>query len=477
MERKNSPFVEYWLANPSHWFTKSDDVDTVVTEKFEGMLQNGDTCILGNIILYDQVPRHIYRKEQASHIISFFLEKALSFTNLLKLSSLTDLEWAFATLPFRHKGTNLQYVLQTAWSRYEKSGSKIIRRYIKATYDRLPLAYNIKYFEPAQFSFPIFNCDRFADVLEFNPGVRTHLRNDLKSLLLDLPNDIVISLSGGVDSMVCLDMLHRLRIKNVTAVHVNYGNRGQENIVEEEFVKAWCDYLGIDIYVVRTNEINREQCMRHKLRDMYEQYTRKKRFYGYNVAMKNPFVMLGHNKDDVLENVFTNIANHTKYNNLYGMSPISCEDDITFYRPLLAITKDEIIKYARLYNIPYLKNSTPVWSQRGQIRNSVVPVLTKWNPKIIDGLYRLSKEMSDLNDIVDKMVENIDYDRLPKTKSVYFWQKVFGKTVSQKSIDNFIKRIHSTMGHFKVVLKKDFVAQGVSYDTHISLEKKNIKNI
>ena len=112
--------------------------------------------------------------------------------------------------------------------------------------------------------------------------------------------------------------------------------------------------------------------------------------YGVYKALKGP-VILGHNKDDCLENIFTNIANKTKYDDLRGMTHIS-NNQVEFWRPLLDFSKDEIVEYAKKHDIPHLPNSTPTWSQRGQIRSKVIPCLNEWNPEFIKGLFEITKQ-------------------------------------------------------------------------------------
>ena len=108
-----------------------------------------------------------------------------------------------------------------------------------------------------------------------------------------------------------------------------------------------------------------------------------------------------------MENIFTNIAHKSKYDNLSGMLEYSSVDDITFWRPMLNVPKADIIAFAKSCNIPHLPNSTPIWCQRGQIRNNIVPVLEKWDPKFIDSLYHLADTLSELFQIMEMQVSKV----------------------------------------------------------------------
>jgi tRNA(Ile)-lysidine synthase TilS/MesJ len=106
-----------------------------------------------------------------------------------------------------------------------------------------------------------------------------------------------------------------------------------------------------------------------------------------------PKVFLGHNKDDRFENILTNIASQSHYENLTGMEIVQIISNIEFHRPLLNITKKEIYEFSKLNNIIHFPNSTPSWSQRGKIRDIVKPTLIEYNPVIIDSFFNLSREL------------------------------------------------------------------------------------
>lgn len=310
---------------------------------------------------------------------------------------------------------------------------------------------------------------------------------DASSIYADRP--LIISLSGGVDSMVLLDLvLKRFPTSKVCAVHINYNNRPTSGL-EEMFVCWWCHKQGVRIYVRRIDEISRPQCMTLNLRDVYETYTRNVRFGCYHTVCQllaceatlneehPPLVLLGHNKDDCFENIMTNVATRSKYENLKGMSMQSTQDGITFIRPLLHVFKEHIIVYARHHDIPFLYDSTPSWCQRGQIRDNIVPTLRAWNPICVDTFVELSDVVTDLHafmaEIVRQYVQTIVTIKSAHNAAVYkmatlgrtvyrsaiFWrlfiQEAFGITISHASVQHFLIRMTNIHDNArKVVLHK-----------------------
>ena len=267
---------------------------------------------------------------------------------------------------------------------------------------------------------------------------------------------IIISLSGGVDSMVCSYLLKQLTInfKNlkISCVHIDYYNR-PECEHEEELLIWWCNsILNISLYIRRIDEINRPKCMEYELRDLYESYTKDVRFNSYISVNNNSYVILGHNKDDTIENIFTNTVSQSHYDNLLGMAPISNQTyknkNICFLRPLLNIPKKDIYEFAINKNIPFLLDSTPKWSQRGKIRDIVKPALNEWNPLIFDGLIKLSEKMTEMNLLLDKLISpdiNMQYININDVPIInIYWTIVFKKNnifVTQKTLQNLINKI------------------------------------
>jgi tRNA(Ile)-lysidine synthase TilS/MesJ len=524
--RDTSAFLESWTSHPEYWFKQSDDVDVLVAHKYSDLLDTGDTCVVGDVVLYDQIPRHVYRREAAHHIVSYFLEKSLERLSLLGdagVSGLPDAVWVFAMLPYRHKGVRTGYVIDEAWTRLDRNKRDgttpvVIRRFIAACYSRVPKDFNVRH--RSAFCFHAVSSippPDLLDVFEYRPYTET-CRDSLADapLMLDgfkriVPKNstVVVSLSGGVDSMVCLHNLYQMRDDiTLVAVHVNYRNRGDTNTREEAFIEQWCDHHGIALCVLNLGEINRQRCADNEMRDMYERYTRDRRMAAYRQAARaaraktdaepadqrpadqrpadqrpadqrpadqrpadqrpadqRPAdadadvgvvnVVLGHNRDDALENILTNVSHRSKYDNLHGMTDVStvggCGRNtdvagIRILRPLLQVSKKAIIDYARLHRIPYFRNTTPVWAQRAQIRDRVVPALVRWDPNVIEGLHGVARELRDMHATVAALVRGVDWERIPKTDSLHFWSTLFGSRehigrVSRRSLQNFIGKV------------------------------------
>ena len=163
--------------------------------------------------------------------------------------------------------------------------------------------------------------DKYQNILEYVPDVKLkiHEQNIMDEEIMGVIADfckklsnkkVLVSLSGGVDSMVLITILHWLDY-DVVAGHINYNNRSETSI-EQEFLEQWCEYNGIKLYIKNINEIKRATTKRSD----YETITKNMRldFYKEIITKENiDYVLLAHHKDDIIENVFANICRGRNY--------------------------------------------------------------------------------------------------------------------------------------------------------------------
>ena len=92
----------------------------------------------------------------------------------------------------------------------------------------------------------------FKNICDFCPSEKNkictggRIANEFKSLIKNKDsNKIVISLSGGVDSMITSWIMKQICKKTeLLCLHINYNNR-QTSILEADFVKTWCKIIDI----------------------------------------------------------------------------------------------------------------------------------------------------------------------------------------------------------------------------------------
>jgi len=206
-------------------------------------------------------------------------------------------------------------------------------------------------------------------------------------------NGALISLSGGVDSMVVISILIRLSLIHsfpIYACSIDYNNR-EEQTMEIEFLKKFCKYYNVQFYVSEVEGFTRKK-NNSGSRTEYEEESRKVRFDLYQKIISETNctgVFVGHHKDDIIENIFTNSMKGGNLLDLEVMGKISKIHNVHIFRPLLDYHKNSIYELGHKHEIPYFLDTTPKWSRRGKMRNEIFPLLDNvfspsWRIKLKD---------------------------------------------------------------------------------------------
>ena len=513
----------FWFDNEVMWFSSTPETDKIISEKFSHILLNPPEIStnwthqesIGYILLFDQITRHVNRnKSNKEEIILEHLEKILPFAKYFydnNKHTIQSEEFAFVMLPFRHtkKYDLFLFAIKEAWDKLNNANIESIKndltRFIKASYERY-----LKFSLGKQYE--------GENIILYEPQSRKIISEELKVILderckiaelventedkihkiinyLDPKKQYILSLSGGVDSMVLSYILHKKNIK-FTAVHISYCNR-DECSQEVQFLKEWCDIIQVKLYYREIHEIKRKDCMEYGLRELYEEYTRDIRFNTYKLVSQilNPEifetnVFLGHNKNDRFENILTNIAGQSHYDNLTGMELIQNMSEINFYRPLLNTTKEDIYQFSHKLNIQHLPNSTPSWSQRGKIRDQVKPTLMNWNPVIIDSFFKLSKDLGSYVKFIENLADNVAQElfhnkvikfnihTIPTLE--YYWLHVFHVNdiwLTTKSNINWVEKISYIKDKFESFELNSISKLNLTKDKQILWKKINSEEI
>jgi tRNA(Ile)-lysidine synthetase-like protein len=254
------------------------------------------------------------------------------------------------------------------------------------------------------------NTDEYADILDLDYKIRekedrtVDLENlVVKYLLRNHIKKVGVSLSGGIDSMVVLEiMVKLLGSENVTAVHVCHSNR-EASIRELEFLIKWCTVREVVLVYRKVDYMNRESVDR----DFYETETNAIRFGMYRNVIKTENLdgmCLGHHRDDIGENVMMNILKNRDVLDLKGMCDRKIMNGVMILRPFLEVKKDVVWNYGKGKDVCCFKDSTPDWSWRGVLRKQIYPKLDERVGSIHSILSELGDKSEEWNMIVEKMI-------------------------------------------------------------------------
>lgn len=215
---------------------------------------------------------------------------------------------------------------------------------------------------------------------------------------------IVVGFSGGYDSMCLLDALYRIRQIDgfynlkVIAAHFNHNWRGEESYKEQEICKFFAISKGFDFFT-KTAPVNLKKT---------ESEARIARYEFFEEAMENydaDAVFTAHNKDDNAETVLYRVIKGT---GVVGLKGISAKRG-SFYRPLLKVTRAEIMEYCEANELTPnndSSNSDTKYS-RNYLRLNVLPSLERINPMVKDSLNTLAEVAASDDAIIEEYLSNI----------------------------------------------------------------------
>jgi tRNA(Ile)-lysidine synthase len=227
---------------------------------------------------------------------------------------------------------------------------------------------------------------------------------------LNKGDKVLIACSGGPDSVVLLHLLYGLRFKynlDLRLAHINHNLRDRDSNKDEAFIKGLAQELALPVYVKSVNV--RAFAKREKL--TIEETARKVRYeFLDELAKKHGIdrIATAHTLNDQAETVLMRLLRGAGPSGLAGI-PVKRGRII---RPLLSITREEILRYLKQNKITYRIDRTNLKSDflRNRIRNRLIPQLAKeYNPKLIEILSKTAEILSEqeeyLKEKTDKLAE------------------------------------------------------------------------
>ena len=238
------------------------------------------------------------------------------------------------------------------------------------------------------------------------------LRDFIKSYQLLSPGDCVVcAVSGGADSVAMLFALYllceRLGIE-LRAAHFNHGLRNEESDRDEEFVRKLCDRFEIPLFVGHGNVVAGKKGLEAAARDAR---------YSFFETLPGK-IATAHTADDNAETVLMHLVRGTGLKGLGGISPVNGR----VIRPLLSVTRAEILSFLNEYNLTYVldsSNDTDLFL-RNRLRHHVMPLLSQENPKLAENLsamaLRLRGDERILQEVssVDTMPDVLTLRKMPQ---------------------------------------------------------------
>ncbi len=234
---------------------------------------------------------------------------------------------------------------------------------------------------------------------------------------------ICVSLSGGVDSIVLLYALNQCLDKGclIRAIHINH-NLAKDSQVWADFCKRTCDRIQIQIDIHSIKVKNTEGFG-------IEAAARKARYQKLQRSIQEgEWLMTAHHQEDQLETILLRIARGTGIEGLQGIQKQFNFGKGKILRPLLDVSKSEVLGYARKNNLDWVEDASnqETYFDRNFLRMNVIPKLKERWPAFSSSVSRLSNISNQTSTLLKEIaqqdlgsnypIKNLDIDIL-KNKS------------------------------------------------------------
>ena len=223
---------------------------------------------------------------------------------------------------------------------------------------------------------------------------------------LELENkDIILAISWWADSMLAATYVlfyyytNKLDFSHIHIAHCNHKIR-KESEEEAEFMKKFFDWLDLHVFERDTSLSEDENSLRNR---------RYSQFSSLQKSTKSSYVFLGHHLNDRIESTFLNLMRGAWINGFLNMREVEehhlLPDECKVCRPLLEISKSEILNICNETWIPFFEDKTnkdTSISRRNWVRNNIVNSLSTYatnsseENKFLESFAWIYKQLDDI---------------------------------------------------------------------------------
>ena len=267
---------------------------------------------------------------------------------------------------------------------------------------------------------------------------------------IDVSKNLVIALSGGVDSSVLAHILCKIT-RNIRLVFVQHNQVHSKDL--EASAKKVAKSLNLDLEVIQTSL--KSNSSETEMRD--ERYK-----HLLSNLKKDEVLLTGHNLSDKAETLLINLFRGTR---LEGLKSINSENSLSS-KPMINISKKEIYEYANKNDIPYSEDPTNKDNNivRNWIRNFLIPEINNKFPGSFE-----SKANQLTNEVAFR--SNYDNDNLKYIKKSEGYVEIPALFMHNMSLEKqyYLNRIGKYIG-MNSIEKKDIEKVEKVIDENIKID-------
>ncbi|MCW5968331.1 MAG: tRNA lysidine(34) synthetase TilS [Blastocatellales bacterium] len=235
------------------------------------------------------------------------------------------------------------------------------------------------------------------------------LDQGLGNLGIEAEAAILVAASGGADSTALLDALTRRHRGPVTVAHFNHLLRGAESDEDEKFVSGLAARRKLASIIEREDIAGAAKLERRNL----EAVARNRRYDFLTRAAQNAgalYVLTAHTRDDQVETLLLRLLRGAGPAGWRGIAPRrTLARNVELLRPLLSVTRAEVIAHCEYYALDYRTDSTNLSPTlaRNRVRREVLPLLRQLNPRADEAMLRAAAHILEDEEYLSSLAESL----------------------------------------------------------------------
>lgn len=279
-----------------------------------------------------------------------------------------------------------------------------------------------------------------------------------KEKLFSKTDTILLTVSGGIDSIVLCELFHQAGYKFGIA-HCNFQLRDEESDIDELFVEELAEKYEVQFHSVsfdtstfaKKNKLSIQVAARQLRYQWFEEI---------RIQFDYKYIATAHHQDDSIETFFINLIRGTGISGLHGILP----KQNNIIRPLLFTGKEQIEVFAKKNKLEHREDSSNASDKyvRNKIRHKLIPLLKELNPNIhktiAEDIQRLNdtekvykKEITDKRSKIIKEDKNgirISIKELKKLKPIepYLFEFLYPLGFNSATVDEIIESLNGQSG-------------------------------
>jgi tRNA(Ile)-lysidine synthase len=230
----------------------------------------------------------------------------------------------------------------------------------------------------------------------------------LNQIGLKYGDTVVVGVSGGPDSMALLHLMSQIKKEIdifIVCAHVNHNVR-KESDKEKIFIEKYCDNNQIIFESMKIEDYGD---------DNFHNEARTKRYNYFGNIVKRfgaKYLLTAHHADDLMETILMRIARGSTLRGYSGFSKVLDMGSYMILRPLISITKKDILEYNKNNKIEYVEDSSNKKDKytRNRYRKYVLPFLKEEDKNIHEKFIKFSNTLIEYNNFIDKQMKNVIKD-------------------------------------------------------------------